>query len=56
MATISPSSAQPTAAHDGSLASDVTRERSETPTRATTLDWGNSAPLALFASAVTTLC
>ena len=30
------------------------RERVEAPSRSTTLDWGNSAPLALFAFAVTT--
>ena len=32
----------------------MTREPVEAPSRSTTLDWGNSAPLALFAFAVTT--
>jgi uncharacterized protein len=54
MAPISRQSGQPTAEHDGSTASDVIRQRAEAPSRGTTLDWGNSAPLALFAFAVTT--
>ncbi len=54
MATISPQTAQPKAAHNGSTASEVIRESAEAPSRPTTLDWGNSAPLALFAFAVTT--
>ena len=54
MATISPPSLQPTAGHNGSKAGDVIDERVEAPSRSTTLDWGNSAPLALFAFAVTT--
>ncbi len=53
MATIS-QPAPPTAAHNGSEVSDVIRERGEAPTGATALDWGNSAPLALLAFAVTT--
>jgi uncharacterized protein len=54
MATISSQSAQPTAEHDGIRATEADRKRVEVPSRATTLDWGNSAPLALFAFAVTT--
>ena len=53
MATISPPSVQPRA-HNGSQAGEVIRETVEAPSRSTTLDWGNSAPLALFAFAVTT--
>jgi len=54
MATISSQPAQPTAEHDGSSAIGVTGERVAETLRPTTLDWGNSAPLALFAFAVTT--
>jgi uncharacterized protein len=53
MATISPPPIQPRA-HNGSQAGEVIREGVEAPSRSTTLDWGNSAPLALFAFAVTT--
>ena len=54
MATISPPSAQPRAEHNGSRTGEVIREPVEAPSRSTTLEWGNSAPLALFAFAVTT--
>ena len=54
MATISPPPIQPAAGHNGSRAAEVIREPVEAPLRSTTLDWGNSAPLALFAFAVTT--
>ena len=54
MATISPPPIQPTAGHNGSKTGEVIREPVEAPLRSTTLDWGNSAPLALFAFAVTT--
>jgi len=54
MATISPRSANLTAEPNGSQASEVIREHVEALSRSTTLDWGNSAPLALFAFAVTT--
>ena len=54
MATISPPSVQPRGQHNGSQAGEVIREPVEAPSRSTTLDWGNSAPLALFAFAVTT--
>jgi uncharacterized protein len=54
MATISPPSAQLTAEPNGSQTSEVIREQVEALSRSTTLDWGNSAPLALFAFAVTT--
>jgi uncharacterized protein len=53
MATISPPSVRPVE-HNGSKAGEVIREPVEAPSRSTTLDWGNSAPLALFAFAVTT--
>lgn len=54
MATISPPSVQPRAEHNGSRTGEVIREPVEAPSRSTTLEWGNSAPLALFAFAVTT--
>ena len=54
MATISPQSAQLTAEANGSETSEVIRERAKILSPSTTLDWGNSAPLALFAFAVTT--
>ncbi len=54
MATVSSQSAQPTAGHNGATTSDTSRERVEAPARSTTLEWGNSAPLALLAFAVTT--
>ena len=54
MATISPPSAQPRGEHNGSRTGEVIREPVEAPSRSTTLEWGNSAPLALFAFAVTT--
>jgi uncharacterized protein len=53
MATVS---AQPTheARPDDAQGSATPAELAGAPARATTLDWGNSAPLALFAFAVTT--
>ena len=59
MATMSPQPAQLTtepltAEASGSQASEVIRERATVLSRSTTLDWGNSGPLALFAFAVTT--
>ena len=54
MATISPPSVQPAAGHNGSKTGEAISERAEAESRSTTLDWGNSAPLALFAFAVTT--
>ncbi len=54
MATSSGPAVPPRAEHNGSNGGEVIREIVGAPSRLTTLDWGNSAPLALFAFAVTT--
>ena len=54
MATISERPGRPVAEHNGGQERATTPEVAGVPPRATTLDWGNSAPLALFAFAVTT--
>jgi succinate-acetate transporter protein len=54
MATTASPSVRPGTGHNGSKPGEVTRERVEAPSVSTTLNWGNSAPLALFAFAVTT--
>jgi succinate-acetate transporter protein len=54
MATISRRPGEPQAGHNGAQARAVTPELTDAPPPATALDWGNSAPLALLAFAVTT--
>ena len=54
MATVSPPPAQHVAHTNGAPAQVSARELAGPETGATTLDWGNSAPLALFAFGVTT--
>ncbi len=54
MATVSERPARQNAVPDGAQGRAITPELAGPPTRATSLDWGNSAPLALFAFAVTT--
>ena len=54
MATISERPGRPVAEHNGGQERAATPEVAGVTPRATTLDWGNSAPLALFAFAVTT--
>jgi uncharacterized protein len=54
MATVSQRPARPEAEPNGAQARATTDELAGAQARATTLDWGNSAPLALFAFAVTT--
>ena len=54
MATISERPGQQAAQVNGAPGRATTPELAGVPPRATTLDWGNSAPLALFAFAVTT--
>jgi uncharacterized protein len=54
MATISEQSIQPKAETNGARERAAPPEVAGAPVRSTTLDWGNSAPLALFAFAVTT--
>ena len=54
MATVSERPGQPLAEHNGAQERATTAEVAGVTPRATTLDWGNSAPLALLAFAVTT--
>ena len=54
MATISEQPPRQEAGGNGALRRAVTPELAGAPPRVTTLDWGNSAPLALVAFAVTT--
>jgi uncharacterized protein len=54
MATVSGQPSRSEARPDGPKARAAPSEATVAPPRATTLDWGNSAPLALFAFAVTT--
>lgn len=54
MATISEQPVRPRAEPNGARGRPATPEVAAAPARSTTLDWGNSAPLALFAFAVTT--
>jgi succinate-acetate transporter protein len=54
MATVSERPARQEAQLDGAQAGAAVRELEGAPTRPSTLDWGNSAPLALLAFAVTT--
>jgi succinate-acetate transporter protein len=54
MATVSERSAQRELEPNGARGRATTAELAGAPPRATPLDWGNSAPLALFAFAVTT--
>ena len=54
MATVSERPGRPVAEHNGGQERAATPEVSGVTARATTLDWGNSAPLALLAFAVTT--
>jgi uncharacterized protein len=54
MATVSGQTSQHEARAEGAQGPATSVELASAPPRVTTLDWGNSAPLALFAFAVTT--